>query len=273
MTESRLSGWRVLIGRPAGRSTGLIRLLAAEGALCQAVPLIEIVPPEDSAELDAAVMMLAAGECEWVAFTSVNAVAAVTGRAAALDLRPVVPAGTRVAAVGPATYRALRAADVAVDLVPDAAGSGSTLAAVFPTAKDDETVLLPRVDIAADLLPNALRDKGYRVLSAVAYRTVGRPLPASVTEDLSAGRYEAVIITSPSGVPALAAAQPAAKVAIVAIGVPTARALAAAGLPTGAVATNPTDAGIVDAVIHCAVADRPGGHRPPDAQQRGESSS
>ncbi len=273
MTGSRLSGWRVLIGRPAGRSTGLIRLMDAEGALCQAVPLIEIVPVEDSAELDAAVMMLAAGECEWVAFTSVNAVAAVTARAAALDLHPVVPAGTRVAAVGPATYRALRTADIAVDLVPDAAGSGSTLAAVFPTAKDDETVLLPRVDIASDMLPNSLRDKGYRVLLAVAYRTVGRQLPASVAEDLRAGSYEAVIVTSPSGVPALATAQPAAQVAIIAIGAPTAHALAAAGLPPAVVATDPTDAGIVDAVIHCATADRPGGHRPPVVQQQGESSS
>jgi len=273
VTGQRLSGWRVLIGRPVGRSTSLIRLLATEGALCHAIPLIQIVPPEDSAELDAAVMMLATGECEWVAFTSVNAVAAVTGRAAALDLRPVVPAGTRVAAVGPATHRALRAADIAVDLVPDAAGSGSTLAAVFPTARNDETVLLPRVDIATDALPNALRDKGYRVLAAVAYRTIGRRLPASVAEDLDAGGYEAVIVTSPSGVPALAAARPAAQVAIVAIGRPTALALAAAGLPPGAVATDPTDAGIVDAVIHCATVDRQNGHRPPEAQHQGESSS
>lgn len=245
---SPLAGWRVLIGRPAGRSTRLIRMLAAEGASAQAVPLIDVLPPDDSAELDAVLMALAAGEPEWVVFTSVNAVAAVLDRAHALRLSPAVPAGTRVAAVGPATSGALRRAGVAVDLVPGT-GSSSALAAVFPTAHPGDSVALPRSDIGADTLPEALRVRGYQVLTAVAYRTTAAALPTSVTEDLAAGRYHAVVVTSPSGVAALIAAEPAIGTAMIAIGEPTARALADAGTPAGQIADEPTDRGITAALV------------------------
>ncbi|WP_051264900.1 uroporphyrinogen-III synthase [Nakamurella lactea] len=251
MTQRSLAGWRVLIGRPAGRSVGLIRLLAEHGASAQAVPLIDIVPPEDSAELDAAVLTLAAGEVDWVAFTSVNAVAAVLERAAALNVAPAIPAGTMVAAVGPATAGALRAAGIAVDLVPETGGSGAALAAVFPTAHRDQTVLLPRSEIAADTVPKVLRDKGYAVAIATAYRTVQRPLPDSVVADLQTGGYRALIVASPSGVGPLAAVR-RPDTALVAIGAPTADALRAAGLTCAAVAHSPTDEAIVDALLDLA---------------------
>ncbi|MDQ2847428.1 MAG: uroporphyrinogen-III synthase [Actinomycetota bacterium] len=260
-----LSGWRVLIGRTAGRSAALIRLLAAEGAQAQAISLIDIVTPTDSAELDAALMTMAAGDCEWVAFTSVNAVGAVIERAAQLDLYPVVSAQTRVAAVGPATARALQDAGIAVDLVPAAGGSTADLAAAFPTGRTGETVVLPRADISANILPDALRHKGYQVHTAVAYRTVSRPLPPSIAEDLAGAGYQAVVVTSPSGVPALLAASPADSIAIIAIGLPTARALSAAGLPPTEIAAEPTDHHIVAAVIRC-----PGASSATDRQQ-GES--
>ncbi|MDQ6657990.1 MAG: uroporphyrinogen-III synthase [Actinomycetota bacterium] len=247
-----MSGWRVLIGRTAGRSAALIRLLAAEGVQAHTVPLIDIVPPADCAELDAALMTMAAGDCEWVAFTSVNAVTSVVQRAAQLHLLPVVSALTRVAAVGPATALALRGAGIAVDLVPAAGGSNTDLLAAFPTARTAETVVLPRSDIGAETLPDALRRKGYQVHTVVAYRTVSRPLPSNIAEDLAAAGYQAVVVTSPSGVPALMAAGPADAVATIAIGLPTARALAAAGRPPTEIATDPTDHEIVAAVIRCA---------------------
>lgn len=255
MTDRKLAGWRVLIGRPAGRSARLISLLAQHGAAAQAVPLIEITAPDDSAELDAAVLALAAGEVDWVAFTSVNAVAAVLDRAAALSGQPTVPAGTRVAAVGPATALALRAAGIAVDLVPAAGGSGAALVAEFPTARRSQTVLLPSSEIAAETVPDGLRGKGYTVVTATAYRTVQRPLPASVAADLRAGRYEAVVVTSPSGVASLAGAAIAPATAVVAIGQPTAEALRTAGLTCSAVAGSPTDDALVDTLLRLA-ADR-----------------
>lgn len=257
MSDRRLAGRRILIGRSAGRSSQLIQLLARNGAAAQAVPLIDIVAPAESGELDAAVLALAAGDPDWVAFTSVNAVTAVLDRAAILNLSPVVPAGTRVAAVGPVTAHALRSAGIAVDLVPATAGSGETLGVIFPTASRGQSVLLPRSAIAADTLPDALQDKGYEVTVAVAYRTAPRPLPVSVAADLAAGEYQALILASPSAVSALAGVRLAPALAVVAIGLPTSRALADAGLPCTAVAESPTDTAIFDQLLRLSLPPAP----------------
>lgn len=249
MTAAALSGWRVLIGRAAGRSAALIRLLAAEGAAVQAIPLVDIEPLPDAAALDGVVLDLSDGAAEWVVFTSVNAVRAVLDRAAVLGIGTVIAADTRVAAVGPATAEALQAAGIAVDLQPAGRGSAQALADIFPTARDGETVLLPRSDLADDTLPDALHGKGYQIRVADAYRTVSRRLPASVVEDLVAGGFEAVVVTSGSSVPALAAATPAAGTVMVAIGRPTAVALEHAGFTDVVTAQDPTDDGILAALL------------------------
>lgn len=249
MTSGVLSGWRILIGRAAGRSTGLIRSLAADGAAVQAIPLVDIEPLPDAAALDGVVLDLSDGTAEWVVFTSVNTVRAVLDRAAVLGISTVIAADTRVAAVGPATAEALQAAGIAVDLQPAGRGSAQALADIFPTARDGETVLLPRSALADDSLPDALRGRGFQVRAADAYRTVSRPLPASVVEDLVAGRFEAVVVTSGSGVPALAAATPAAGTVMVAIGRPTTLVLEEAGFTDVLTAADPTDDGILFALL------------------------
>lgn len=262
MTTGPLAGWRVLIGRSAGRSGGLIRLFAAAGVTAQAVPLIDIEHLQDSAALDATVMDLSDGTAEWAVFTSVNAVRAVFDRARDLGVRTVIAADTRVAAVGPATAAALQSAGVAVDLQPAGRGSADALADIFPTARDGETVLLPRSERADDTLPDALRRKGFEVRAADAYRTVSRPLPAGVAEDLAAGGYEAVVVTSGSSVPALVAAAPAPATVVVAIGPATTAALEHAGFTDVLTAQDPTDDGIVTALL-AGRSRRPGAHLRP----------
>lgn len=249
MTGGTLSGWQVLIGRAAGRSAGLLRLLADLGAAVQAVPLIDIEPMPDPADLDRMVLDLSDGAAEWVAFTSVNAVRAVLDRATALGVRPVIAADTRVAAVGPATADALHAAGIAVDLVPGGRGSAEALVDIFPTARVGETLLLPRSQSADDALPEAMRGRGFEIRSADAYRTVSHPLPGSVVEDLIAGVFQAVVVTSGSGVPALLAATPAVGTMMLAIGRPTAVALGRAGFHDVVIAPEPTDDGIITALL------------------------
>lgn len=247
-TISPLAGWRVLVPRPAGRAGELVEALRAAGARPEVVELIAIEPPADPAALDLAVLALARGEFSWVALTSVNAVDAVVTRAAAL-VRTPVPAGTRVAVVGPSTARAARAAGLPVDLAPPAHGSAAALAEVFPPAPGPARVLLPRSDLAPDLLPDALTGKGYRVDDVVAYRTVVRPPAPAIARRLAAGDFDAVLLTSPSTVQALAGLPVAARTALGAIGRPTRSAAAAAGREIAFVAPEPTSAGLVSALV------------------------
>lgn len=247
-----LSGWRVLVPRPAGRAGDLVDALAAAGAVSEAVELISIEPPIDAGALDLAVLGLSRGDYTWVAFTSVNAVDAVLTRAAALAVPPV-SAATRVAAVGPSTASALRAAGLPVDLMPPARGSAAALAAVFPSAREPESVpesvLLPRSDLAPPTLPEALIGRGYRADDVVAYRTVTHPPTPALAARLTAGDIDAVLLTSPSTVRALAGVPIAARTILGAIGRPTQAAATDAGREIAFVAAEPSSAGLVSALI------------------------
>ncbi len=76
-----LVGARVLVLRPEARARSLLTALADAGGTGQAVAVTAVRPPSDPASLDAAILALAAGDYDWVGFTSVNAVAAVVERA------------------------------------------------------------------------------------------------------------------------------------------------------------------------------------------------
>lgn len=271
-----LTGWRVLVPRPRGRSDDLASLLRAAGAHPVLVPLIEIRPESDSTELHTAVTDLSAGAYDWVAFTSAAAVTAVLsvadrlradghpgtarpsvdgplpsamGRALSAGPGALVGGDTRVAAVGAGTARALREVGIRVDLVPAAAESAAALAAAWPTEPPGRTVLLPRSDRAADTLPDSLRAAGYRVQTVRAYRTAPLPVPGPVAAELTAGRIDAALVTSPSTASALAATALPDGLVVIAIGQPTAEAAARRGISVSAIADRPTAAGLVDALI------------------------
>lgn len=248
-----LTGWRVLVPRPAAHSSSLVARLEAEGAAVDAVPLISIQPPADTGALDLAVLGLAGGDFTWVGFTSVNAVEAVAGRARQLHLSPAVPADTRVAAVGPATADALRGAGLPVDLVPTGAGSAAALAADWPTARPGESVLLPQSEIAGSTLRERLTASGFAVFPVVAYRTVITPPSGAVATRLAAGSYQAVLLTSPSTVRALAEVPIADGTVLAAIGGSTAAAAAEAGLQIAYTAVESTDAALVSGLTRYAL--------------------
>ncbi|HEY5881369.1 MAG TPA: uroporphyrinogen-III synthase [Nakamurella sp.] len=249
MTAPGLQGWRVLVPRPAARAGDLVDSLTAAGAVPEVVELITIEPPADVGGLDLAVLALSQGEFAWVVFTSINAVDAVLGRARDLAVSPAVSADTRIAAVGPATAAALRSAGLPVDLVPPSRGSAAALAEVFPRAVGDQSVLLPRSDLAPATLPDALAAKGYRVQAVVAYRTAVRPPAADVAARLATGEFRAVLFTSPSTVRALDAVPIPAGTLLGAIGEPTRAAAVAAGREIAFVAAEPTAAGLVTALL------------------------
>jgi uroporphyrinogen-III synthase len=247
------SAWppAVLVARAPERASGLLALLRERGLDPVAAPVIERAPVEDPAELDAARQRLADGAYAWVVITSVNAVYALLGARIGAPATATPPADvgrtTWWAAVGPATQRALARYDVAADLVPETA-SADGLVDAFPRAAErpEARVLLPLGDLASDTLRSGLKAKGWAVDVVTAYRTVARELPPELHR-----RYDVVVVASGS-----AARQVAAQLGpqrVVAIGEPSARAAGDVGHTVLAVAEEPTDEALADAVTEALV--------------------
>jgi uroporphyrinogen-III synthase len=195
-----LAGKRILITRTRNQASELAAKLEALGAIAVTIPTIKIAPPTSFAALDAA--LAAIRSYDWLIFTSANAVEAFHRRAQFHHL-PAVP--KKVAAIGPATTRAVEAIGLQVDLIPARYTAESLAEALLNHATTAEgvttTMLLVRAEQARDVLPDTLRAAGVRLTIADAYRnqTPHESLPA-LRELLSdSAKYpDAITFTSSS---------------------------------------------------------------------------
>jgi hydroxymethylbilane synthase len=252
-----LAGKRVAVTRAPEQSRELIELLRANGAEPVSCPTIAIERLADYTELDAELRRLAS--VHWIVFTSVNAVHAVADRLIALQLS--VPASVLIAAVGGSTAEALARRIRAATFIPTCA-KGDTLADELPDVKG-HTVLFPRGDLAADLLPSRLRARGARVWDVVAYRTMPGAGIAELESRMRDGQIDAVIFMSPSSVRFAAdilgaRATSSERPVIACVGSTTADAVREIGLEPDAVPATPSVGAIVEALERCfAARDRP----------------
>jgi uroporphyrinogen-III synthase len=247
-----LQGKRVLVTRAREQASDLERQLLALGAVPLVFPTISIVPPtDDYAALDAALRQL--GTFDWAVFTSVNGVKHVWQRLEALGLGTADAAHLRLAAIGPATAKALTAKGLEIAVMPPHYVAESLLDAIPSPA--GQRFLLPRADIARDALRTGLQAAGAEVVAVPAYHTVQvEPTPEdwaaldqgvdimTFTASSTVHHFEAQIGRERL----LALAQNALVAAIGPITADTARSL---GLRVDVVADSYTIAGLVDAMV------------------------
>jgi len=165
-----LFGVRVVVTRPRAQAAELVTRLEQLGAEPIEAPTIEIVAPEDPAPLDRACQQI--GAFDWIVFTSANAVSHLMGHllAGPGDVRDLK--GVRLCAVGPATAEALSQYSIRVDLVAAEYRAKGVIRALRQDRDLTGTrILLPRADLARDLLPAKLRQAGAHVTTVTAYRT------------------------------------------------------------------------------------------------------
>lgn len=241
-----LDGRLVLVPRDGERGERIARLLADHGAAAALVPLIEQVPPRDTAPLAGAVAEFNRGAFDWVAVTSVHGAQAFIEAGAR-------PGSARIAAVGPATAAALTSAGFAVDLVPPEFTGAELVARLIDTICAQRSpggrVLLPLSEIAEPTLEHGLLAAGFSPRRVTAYRTLPAQADPAADAELKP-RLGAAIVLSSSGARALVArfAPLPQNVVIAAIGAPTARELSRLGLPPAVIATEHTAAGTVAAL-------------------------
>jgi uroporphyrinogen-III synthase len=256
---------RILVTRAAHQASALAGALREAGLEPILVPTIEIAPPASYGPLDSVLGRLE--QFHWIVFTSANAVEVFGRRLHEANGSGQAPlkaseGGVKIAAIGPATARALAGLGLQPSLVPSVAVAEELAAALVPLALQPggarTRFLLVCAEAARPTLPDALRAAGGEVSVVSAYRTVlpAESLPRMQALFGSPEQYpQAVMFTSSSTVHHLLALLEAANLSLpaqvlrVSIGPITSQTLRNAQLPPHAEASTPTAQAMVESVL------------------------
>jgi uroporphyrinogen III methyltransferase/synthase len=240
-----LFGRAIVVTRAREQVSGLRVRLEELGAEVLELPAIEISPIEFTVpDLRA---------YEWLVFTSPNGVRAFfhDGLApAGLDARAL--AGVRLAAIGPGTAHALSARGLRADLLPERFVAESLLEAMPAPSTPGARVLLARAEVARDVLPDGLEQRGYAVDVLPVYRTRPATPDPALVQRVVEGRFDAVTFTSSSTVENFCAQvdpRPDPFPLVVTIGPVTSDTARARGLRVDAEADPHTVDGLVDTLL------------------------
>lgn len=184
-----------MVTRPEHQAAALADPLRTLGATVRIEPVIEILPPDDWADLDRAIKNIAEGRVSTLVFVSVNGVRvfldrmAETGKSADL-------AGVRVIGIGRATCDALFKRGISARVVPGKSDSNS-VADFLIQQQAEEPILVVRADRGSDVLAQRLTDANIQFRQVEAYRSVDRQ---TVSDDsmraINAGEVDWLTVTS-----------------------------------------------------------------------------
>jgi uroporphyrinogen III methyltransferase/synthase len=237
-----LSGWRVLVTRPAEQARALVEALDAAGASPILFPVIELRPPPSWTSFDEAVARI--DSYAWVVFTSPSAVRFAFGRALDLGERLRPGGAPAVAAVGTETARALAGHGVSVALVPaDQRQEG--LVAAFSAMPSGTRFLFPQTIGGRDLLRDTLATRGAVVDVVAVSETAALPL------DSPPPAFDIATFASPSALRAFVVAFTAAALVgkiVAVIGPTTLDAARAAGVRVHVIPAAPSVEALVTAL-------------------------
>jgi uroporphyrinogen-III synthase len=177
MTESRrdgtkrrkLTGVRVLVGRARHQAGALSSELRKLGARVLEIPFIEIRRPRSFQPLDAALTNLST--YDWLILTSVNGVDAMWDRLTKLHVTRRSLKHLKIAAIGPATKKAIEKHGLKVHVVPEEYVAESVVKSLRQKV-EGKRVLLVRAKVARDVIPRELKKAGAIVDVLEAYETV-----------------------------------------------------------------------------------------------------
>jgi uroporphyrinogen III methyltransferase/synthase len=254
--KAPLFGKRIVLTRAKEQAGEFARLLASYGAEPMSVPTIKMVPPPSWEPLDQAIARLSS--YSWLMFTSVNGIAPFMERLkkARRDVRAL--AHLQIGAIGPRTADELARYGLTADLVPSEFQAEGMVAAMSQQELRGINVLIPRAEVAREMLPEQLRAQGAAVDVVPVYRTV---LPETgltrLKEQIQAGAIAVITFTSSSTVAnfveliggATEARRLGSKATIACIGPITARTAEEYGLPVTIMPDENTVSALAQAIV------------------------
>jgi uroporphyrinogen III methyltransferase / synthase len=220
-----LFGRRIVITRASHDASDFAARIRALGGEAIEFPTIESAPPSSYEILDRAIAEI--GSFDWIIFSSANGVDHFVDRIRTTghDLRSMKNAA--IAAIGPITAERVRRFALTVAAMPVEYRAEAVVEAIGAPRIADARILLPRAEVAREVLPEMLRQRNAReVVVAPTYRTM---IPASAEVErmrqlVTDGLIDLVTFTSSSTVTNFAAmtGAPTAGIKAAAIGPVTA---------------------------------------------------
>jgi uroporphyrinogen III methyltransferase / synthase len=178
-----LFGYRILVTREYMEGFERLEELGAE---ILEFPTIEIIPPENYAELDSSIENVAS--YHWIVFTSRNGVKYFFKRFFERDKDIRELKGIKICAIGSKTAQEVRKYGMRVDLIPEeflaeglieafvklsrTTNRGSRQKTQPPGFLKGMRLLMPRAEKAREIFPEKIRELGGEIDTPVAYRTV-----------------------------------------------------------------------------------------------------
>ena len=258
--ERPLFGKRVLVTRSREQAAEIVEKLEDLGAEAIEAPTVRIAPPVDYGPLDQA--CASASGFDWIVFTSANGAEAFMRRLLAGNGDVRALRGPRLCAVGSGTADRLARWGLKADFVPAEFRPDTIRDGLRARGSVDQArVLIPRADIARDVLAEELRKAGAEVTEVVAYRTLQEPVlrdlaGRDIYRMLLDGQVDVVAFTSASTVHNFArvvgedqAADLLRQTVVACIGPVTAAAAQQLHIEPTVIAKDFSVAGLVDAVL------------------------
>jgi uroporphyrinogen-III synthase len=250
-----LRGTRILVGRARHQAGSLSSSLRGLGARVIEIPFIQIRKPQSFASIDGALKNLKS--YDWLILTSANGVEAMWERVRKLRITRADLRHLRIAAIGPATKRAMVKHGLKVKMVPEEYVAESVVEGL-KNKVNGKRVLLVRAKVARDVIPDSLRQAGAQVDVVEAYETVvpekSKPRLRALMKDKQL-RPHVVTFTSSSTVKNFAdlLGSPSAAmlkgIQFASIGPVTSATLRELGLPVSVEAREFTMGGLIRAIV------------------------
>jgi uroporphyrinogen-III synthase len=165
MTKSSLSGFGIVIIRPADQAKKLAALISQYGGTPILFPLIEITPLKDYSQFESVISNIK--YYDWAIFISSNAVQNGMPRL----VKAGIPSNLKFAAIGPVTAIELQSFGAKLVLTPkDRFDSESLLALPEMTDVKGKKIMIVRGVGGRDVLAETLKARGAQVTFAECYQ-------------------------------------------------------------------------------------------------------
>ncbi|OGH98846.1 MAG: uroporphyrinogen-III C-methyltransferase [Candidatus Melainabacteria bacterium GWF2_32_7] len=174
-----LFGRKILVTRARHQASALVKKIEEAGGRAIEFPTIEIQSNDNDSQLKQ--MFDSLNNYQWIIFTSVNGVEIFFEKLKSNDKDIRTIGQAKLCAIGEATRQALENYYLKVDFTPQEYVAEALVEGLKERIKAGDKVLIPRADVAREILPDQLKEIGAVVDVVPLYKTV---LPNRSAEEL-----------------------------------------------------------------------------------------